>query len=165
MLLNEALDRMKAVAEAAAERLREEGFNAKVETSYMNAFLATVPEPKKAKFATVSVVISTDDTEEGDEYCLSVAAEVKLGKVDEGLLGADLEEFDRMVNDTIERLRGYESKSEGISVLAAEANAEYEKLIENLQADQKKANVISAIGMGLFIIGIIALFIVATFSA
>ena len=33
MLLNEALDRMKAVSEAAAERLREEGFNAKVETS------------------------------------------------------------------------------------------------------------------------------------
>ena len=165
MLLNEALDKMKAVAEAAAERFREDGFNAKVETSYMNAFLATVTEPKKAKFATVSVVISTEDTEEGEEYCLSVGAEIRFGKIDDGQLEKDLAEFGRMVDETVERLRSYATKSEGISVLAAEANAEYEKLVEKLREDQKKQSVISAIGMALFIVGIVVLFIVATFSA
>ena len=165
MLLNEALAKMKTVAEAAAERLREDGFNAKVESSYMNAFLATVTEPKKAKFATVSVVISTEDTEEGDEYCLSVGAEIRFGKIDDGQLEKDLAEFGRMVDETVERLRSYATKSEGISALAAEANAEYEKLVEKLREDQKKQSVISAIGMALFIVGSVVLFIVATFSA
>ena len=131
----------------------------------MNSFLATVTEPKKAKFATVSVVISTDDTEEGDEYCLSVGAEIRFGKIDDGQLEKDLAEFGRMVDETVDRLRSYATKSEGISVLAAEANAEYEKLVEKLREDQKKQSVISAIGMALFIVGIVVLFIVATFSA
>ena len=53
----------------------------------------------------------------------------------------------------------------GVTVLAEEANAEYDKLVEKLREDHKKQKVVSAIGIGLFIVGIIILFIVATFSA
>ena len=165
MLFKEATDKMLAVAEAAAERFRADGLIARVEIGYMNAFLATVTEPKKARFMTVSLVITTEHIEEGEEYYLSVGAEIRGGKVDDAQLEKDLAEFDGIVNETAERLSGYENKSVGVTVLAEEANAEYDKLVERLREDHKKQKVVSAIGIGLFIVGIIILFIVATFSA
>ncbi len=160
-----AIEKMTAAAEAAAEKIRETGVFVSVECSYMNALLQTTDNPKRAKFITVSAVITAEDTKKGDEYCLSVGAEIRGGRVEESQLDKDLSSFGDMVEETVERLSGFENKSEGVAVLANEAEAEYEKLVERLSAEQKKQRVISAIGLSLVFIGIIILFVVATLSA
>ncbi len=160
-----AIDKMRATAEEAAEKIRAAGVYAKVECSYMNALLQTVENPKRAKFITVSVVISAEDTKKGDEYCLSVGAEIRGGRVEEAQLERDLSSFGDMIDETLERLSGFENKGEGVSVMANEAQAEYERLVEKLRADQKKQRIISAIGLSLVFVGIVILFIVATLSA
>ena len=165
MLFKEATDKMMAVAEAAAEKFRADGLIAKVEVGYMNAFLAMITDPKKARFITVSVVISTEHIEIGEEYCLSVGAEIRGGKVDDAQLEKDLAEFEGIINETAERLSSFENKSVGVTTLAEEANAEYDKLVEKLREDQKKQKVVSAIGMALFLVGIVIIFVVATLSA
>lgn len=165
MLFGQAKDKMIALAEAAAERFRADGLIAKVEVSYMNGFLAMITDEKRAKFITVSVVITTEHIEIGEEYCLSVGAEIRGGKVDDAQLEKDLAEFDGIINETAERLYAFENKSVGVTTLAEEANAEYDKLVEKLREDQRKHKVISAIGMALFVVGIVILFVVATFSA
>lgn len=165
MLFSEAKDKMIALAKAAAERFRADGLIAKVEVGYMNGFLAMITDEKRAKFITVSVVITTEHIEIGEEYCLSVGAEIRGGKVDDAQLEKDLAEFEGIIDETAERLSGYENKSVGVTTLAEEANAEYDKLVEKLRDDQKKQRVISAIGMALFIVGIVILFVVATLSA
>ena len=160
-----AIEKMTAAAELAAEKIREIGLSASVECSYMSALLQTVESPKRAKFVTVSVVISAEDTARGDEYCLSVGAEIRGGAVDDSLLERDLSSFSDMVEETVERLSGFDSLSKGVSVLASEAEAEYCRLLEKLRADQKKQRLISAIGLSLAVIGIVILFVVATLSA
>ena len=70
-----------------------------------------------------------------------------------------------MVSETLSRLSEYDSNSAAITALANEAQAEYEKLVEKLRADQKKQRIISAIGLSLVIVGIVILFIAATLSA
>lgn len=165
MLVNTAIERMRAVATEAADRLSALGYLASVEVDYMNAFLQTVESEKKAKFITVSVVISSADTPKGDEYCLSLGAEVRGGKVDDAQLEKDVTEYGRMVDDSIDRLAAYESRAEGVSALAAEASKEYEALVAKLREDEKKQRMLSAIGLTLAILGVIILFVVATLSA
>lgn len=160
-----AIEKMTAAAESAAEKIRESGLSVSVEHSYMTALLQSTDNPKKAKFITVSVVISAEDTKKGDEYCLSVGAEIRGGKIDDGQLERDLTAFDEMVSETLSRLSEYDSNSAAITALANEAQAEYEKLVEKLRADQKKQRIISAIGLSLVIVGIVILFIAATLSA
>ena len=162
MLLDAAVEKMTEAADAASFELGAIGLLTSVEVEYMNALLATTDDPKRAKFVTVSLVIRAAETPEGDEYCLSVGAEIRGGKVEDGQLESDLATFDTMVKETVTRLAAYESKSEGVSVLANEASAEFEKLVEKLKGEQKKQRVISAIGIALAVIGIVVLFVVAT---
>ena len=163
MQFNEAIEKMTATAEAAAEKIRNFGLSAVVEKSYMNPLLQTVDNPKKAKYITVSVVISTPETKEGDEYCLSVGAEMRGGKIDDDLLSKDLDTLNSMIDETIERLSTFENRAEGVAILANEAEEEYQKLVGKLSEEQKKQRVISAIGVALVFVGIIILFMVATF--
>ena len=163
MQFNEAIEKMTATAEAAAEKIRNFGLSAVVEKSYMNPLLQTVDNPKKAKYITVSVVISTPETKEGDEYCLSVGAEMRGGKIDDDLLLKDLDTLNSMIDETIERLSTFENRAEGVAILANEAEEEYQKLVGKLSEEQKKQRVISAIGVALVFVGIIILFMVATF--
>ena len=160
-----AIEKALAVAESAAERIRGTGLFASVEQSFMTALLQTTDNPKRAKFITVSLVISAEDTKKGDEYCLSVGLEIRGGRVDDGQLERDLGSFEEMVSETLERLSEFESNGAAVTALAGEAQAEYDKLVERLSADQKKQRIISAIGLSLMFIGILILFIVATLSA
>lgn len=164
MLPNAAIERMTEVAEESAERLRALGYLVTVEIDYMNAFLKSVDNPAKARFITVSAVITSPETPKGDEYCLSLGAEIRYGKIDDAQLERDICGFGKMVEESVTRLSEFESKSEGVSVLANEASKEYEALVEKLNSDQKKQRLLSAIGMILVIIGIIVLFAVATLS-
>ena len=161
MILSEAVERMTSAAEAVAERMREKGLCAKAECTYMNAVFQTVGEPKKARFVAVSVTICID--EDGDEYCLSVGADIHRGKIEDEQLEKNLSEFDAAADETIARLDSFDTLGEGVAQLAAESRAEYEKLVERLREDHKKQRIVSAIGMVLFIIGIVILFVVAYF--
>lgn len=162
MLVSAAIERMRAVATDAADRLTSLGYIASVEVDYMNSFLQTVESEKRAKFITVSVVISSAETPKGDEYCLSLGAEVRGGKVDDAQLEGDITDFTKMVTDSVDRLSAYESKADGVGALAAEANKEYEALVARLHEDQKKQRMLSALGLVLVIIGVVVLFVVAT---
>lgn len=160
-----AIEKMLATAGVAAEKIRAIGLSAAVEKSYMNPLLQTVDNPKKAKYITVSVVISAPETKAGEEYCLSVGAEMRGGRVDEDLLEKDLSTLNNMIDETIDRLSTFDNKGEGVATLANEAEEEYRALVDKLSADQKKQRIISAIGLALVFIGIIILFTVATLTA
>ena len=58
MTINEAVERMNALAKAAEERLSAYGFDTKIESEYMNTSFQTVEDPKKAKFVTTALVVS-----------------------------------------------------------------------------------------------------------
>ncbi len=160
-----AIEKMTATAEAAAEKIRTIGLSASVERSYMNPLLQTTDNPKKAKYITISVVISAPETKAGEEYCLSVGAEMRGGKIDEAMLEKDLSTLDSMIDETIERLSSFDNKTEGVATLANEAEEEYRALIDKLAGEQKRQRIISAIGLALVFIGLIVLFTVATLTA
>ena len=161
MTINEAVIKMQAAVTAAKERLLGNGFVMSVETDYMNAMLRTVPDESKAKFITVSLVVGKDGGKEGEEYCMSLGAEVIRKSIDEAQLDRDIESYGKMVDDAIETLAGYENKDEGLDYLTKKAGEEYEKLLEKIKEDQKKSRKVSMIINTVFIVGMILLFIIA----
>lgn len=161
MTIQEAIEKMQATVEASKEKLSDNGFTMSVETDYMNAMLANVEDPKKAKYVTVSLVIGSDDTKEGEEYCMSLGADIRTKSVNEEQLGKDIESYNKMVDDAVEVLAGYENKQEGLAHLTAKASEEYEKLLAKIEEEQKKSRRIAMIGNIAFIVGIALLFIVA----
>lgn len=161
MTLNEAVEKMTALAEEAKERLLPYGFDMKVESEYMNVAFRTVEDPKKAKYVTASLVISAEGIDEGDEYCMSIGAQVNRGKVDDAQLEEDSGKFRKMVDDMIATLDRHEDKVEGLRELTAKANEEYKKLVAEIEENQKKAKKMSAIINVVFIVGILILFLVA----
>ena len=161
MTVKEAIEKMQATVEDSQSKLADFGFNTSVETEYMNATLASVDDEKKAKFVTVSLVIGSEDTKEGDEYCMSLGADIRTKNVNEEQLGKDIESYQKMVDDATEILSGYEDKNEGLAYLTAKASEEYEKLLKKIEEEQKKSRKIAMIGNIAFIIGIALLFIVA----
>ena len=161
MTISEAIIKMNAAAESAKERLGCFGLDMKVETDYMNGFFKTVEKPEKAKYATVSLVMSTEGIAEGEEYCISLGVEVKRGKVDETQLAEDAVRFDEMVTECIGVLSGSETVLDGLNTLIAKATEECEKLIAEMEENQKKSRRVSMISNIIFFAGIALLFIVA----
>lgn len=161
MLINRATAKMNAAAASAKERLEKYGFDIRIETDYMNRFFKTVEKTEKAKFVTTAVVIGGEGIAQEDEYCLSVGAAVKRSKVDDTMLGEDIAAFNKMIDETIEVLDGYEDKLEGLRALAAKANEEYEKMVADVNAKQKKYRRISIIGNAAFFVGVAILVLVA----
>ena len=152
---------MVALAEEAKERLSVYGFDMKIESDYMNATLRTVEDAKKAKYVTTALVISAEGIPDGDEYCVSIGAMINRGKVDDAQLEEDSAKFRQMVDDMIDTLERHDDKVEGLRELTAKANEEYQKLMAEIQENQKKVKRMTAIINAVFIIGIFILFIVA----
>jgi hypothetical protein len=161
MTLENAVERMTEAAELAAAKLREAGASVSVEVDYMNSYLKTVDEAQ-AKFVTTSLVITAEGIPEGKEYCISLGAELRRGNIDAERLECDILKFEKLVDEAADRIYACENKSEAVSALATEAEAEFDKLVEKLNEDHRKGKLISAIGMGLVIIGVVILFIIAT---
>ena len=161
MTLSEAIEKMQGTVEAAKDRLEGNGFVMSVETDYMNAMLRSVDDLKKAKYVTVSVVIAPEGCKEGDEYCMSLGAMISRKGVDDEQLSKDIESFNKMVDEAIDTLAKYEDKNEGLAYLTAKASEEYEKLVANIEEEQKKRRKLSMISNIIFIVGIAILFIVA----
>lgn len=161
MTISEAIAKMQLTVDAAKERLGGNGFVMSTETDYMNAMLRSVDDLKKAKYVTVSVVIAPEGCKEGDEYCMSLGAQISRKGIDNAQLSKDIESFNTMVDEAIDTLAKYEDKNEGLAYLTAKASEEYEKLMANIEEEQKKNRRLSMISNIIFIVGIALLFIVA----
>ena len=162
MLVDGAIEKMTEVVQSAARRFNEIGLITAVEIDYLNAFLQSLKNKQQARFIAVSVVIRAYDAPDGSEYCLSLGAEVRGGRVDDGQLDKDIISFEKLVEETVSMLDTATSKAECISKLAEEASNEYEKLIKKNRTEEKKQRIISTIGVIITIIGLIALFAAAT---
>lgn len=161
MTVSEAIAKMQATVEGSKAKLEGNGFVMSVETDYMNGSFKTVQDVKKAKFVTVSLVIGAAGTDEGEEYCMSLGADIRSKNVNEKQLEEDIAHYLKMVDDAAEVLEGYEDKLEGLNVLTKKASEEFEKLVAKIEEEQKKSRRISMIGNIVFIIGIALLFIIA----
>ena len=161
MTVNEAISNMQEVALASQERLSKYGFVTSVQTDYMNAFYKTIEGPEKARFVTVSLVVGKQGGVEGEEYCMSLGAEVVRKAINDERLAEDSANFVRMVDEAIETLEQYENKDEGLDVLLAKANEEYEKFLAKMEEERKKSRKLSMISNIVFIVGIAIIFIIA----
>jgi DNA polymerase I-like protein with 3'-5' exonuclease and polymerase domains len=160
MNVSEAISKMQATALAAEKRLSGYGFVTSVVTDYMNGFYKTIDTPEKARFVTVSVVVSKKDGEKDNEYCMSLGAAITRKFVDDNQLAEDSANFEKMVDEAIETLEKYENKEEGLDALVAKANEEYEKFLVKMEEEQKKSRKLSMISNIIFIVGLVILFIV-----
>ena len=79
MTVQEALTQMHEVVGAAKERLEGNGFVMSIQTFYYDAMLRVIPNEKRARFATVTLIVNKVDGKEGEEYCLSLGVAI-LGK-------------------------------------------------------------------------------------
>ena len=161
MTVTEAVSKMQAIVEASKDRLEGNGFIMSVETDYMNYMLRQVPDAKKARYVTVSLIVGKEGGEKGEEYCMSLGAMITKKGVDEATLEKNIAEYEAMVNETVETLESFEDKNEGHDCLTAKANEEYQKLLAKVEEDRKKSRRISTISNIIFIVGIVILFILA----
>ena len=152
---------MKDVVSESMHKLDGNGFIMLVETDYMNQMFKSVEDESKAKCVTVSLVISSENVKEGDEYCMSLGAMITRKGVDEAQLYKDIEGYRKMVDEALEVLSGYEKKDEGLAYLTANANEEYEQLMAKITEDQKKNRRLAMISNIVFVVGIVLLFLVA----
>ena len=161
MTVTEAISKMQATVAASMEKLDGNGFVMSVETDYMNAMLRSVPDVSKAKYVTVSLVVGKEDGNEGEEYCMSLGAEIVRKSVNDEQLEKDIASYENMANEAIETIGGYEDKNEGLDLLTKRASEEYEKLMAKIKEDQKKTQRVTMIINTVFILGITLLFIIA----
>ena len=83
MNINDALKVMNEKADEYARLFTEAGVTVKKDVRYLNRFFAEIQNPKRAKYMTVTLTLSTDTLEEDYESCLSIGAElVRGGKPD-----------------------------------------------------------------------------------
>ena len=161
MTVNEAIEKMQAIVEASKQKLTDNGFTMSVETDYMNGMLVSVNDLKKAKYVTVSLVISAEGTPEGEEYCMSLGADIRSKNVNESQLDKDIKSYQKMVDDAVDILSGYENKNEGLASLTAKASEEYAQLLAKIEEEQKKSRRISLIINIVFIAGFALLLLLA----
>lgn len=155
---------MTDAAKAVKERLSRFGLDMKIEVDYMNGFFRSMDNPERARYATVSLVMTTEGIKEGDEYCLSLGADIKRGNVDDSRLAEDIVKFEEFAAECERTLEENETALDGLTVLTEKANLEYEKLLAEIDEEQKKSRKISLIGNIVFIVGIAVLFLVAILS-
>ena len=93
MTLNETICRMQEVVSAAKEKLEGNGFTMSVETDYMDKMLRTVSGTKGARYVTVSLVVGAEGLEEGDEYCMSLGADISRKGINAEQLEKDIETY------------------------------------------------------------------------
>lgn len=159
MTVTEALTKMNEIVNAAKERLEGNGFAMRIETTFFDSMVRPLPDANRARFATVSLLINKPDGKEGEEYCLSLGVAIFKTSANEKRLIGDIERYQKLVDDTVETLAGFEDKNEGFDFLTKKAAEEYEELMAKAREQQSKSRRISAIVNAVFIIATILLFI------
>ncbi len=156
MKADKALELMQARLGSLVSKFEGTGIDVKIESDLLDKKMDEVQTLSKASIITVSMVLSCEGCDE--EYCLSAGAEVSRGFVNDTLL-KDLDEFSTLVDETVERLKRYESRAEGIRALVKEADGEIERLADDMKSRRRK-KVLTAV-IALLAIGAVCCFVVA----
>ena len=159
MTVQEALTQMNEIVGAAKDRLEGNGFVMSIKTFFYDGMFRTLPDEKKARYATVTLVVSKEDGKEGEEYCLSLGVAILKNNANGKRLQGDIEIFQRYVDDTVETLAGFEDKNEGLDHLTAKAEQEYEERMTQAKEQHTKNNRATTI----FNIIFVAVFILLVF--
>lgn len=159
MTVQEALTQMNEIVGAAKDRLEGNGFVMSIKTFFYDAMLRTLPDEKKARYATVTLIVNKQDGKEGEEYCLSLGVAILKNNANSKRLMGDIEIFQRYVDDTVETLAGFEDKNEGLDHLTAKAEEEYNERMEQAKEQHTKNNRATTI----FNIIFVAVFILLVF--
>jgi len=162
MTVNEALELMTAKADERLAELEKTGVTVRKTVEYLNSFFGEAKNPAKAKFVNVTLTLSTEGLDEELEYCISLSAHIKRGKVNEEELSKTVVEFDKCISDTVNKLEYGDSLLGTLKELAEESEKEYEKLLSELEDMTKKQRRNSVIGTFIVIGGILLLVLVAT---
>ena len=158
MNYTEAIEKMTEVLEGAKAGFDTLGVSTKIEYDYMDRVMNSIRGPEKAKYITATLVLSTPEIKEGEEYCLSLGAEINSGKVSEDTLGGDVERFLALVKETEERIASSNSAEVAIRELANEASLEFQELVGKIKDEEKKSRLTSIIGIAC----VIAIFVIIT---
>ena len=129
---------MNEIVGAAKERLDGNGFVMSIKTFFYDGMFRTLPDEKKARYATVTLIVSKEGGKEGEEYCLSLGVAIFRNTANGKRLQGDIEIFQRYVDDTVETLAGFEDKNEGLDHLTAKAEEEYEERLAKAKEQQTK---------------------------
>lgn len=140
MTVQEALTKMNEIVGAAKDRLEGNGFVMSIQTFFYDAMYRSLPDEKKARYATVTLIVSKEDGKEGEEYCLSLGVAILRNNANVKRLEGDIEVFQRYVDDTVETLAGFEDKNEGLDHLTAKAEEEYEERLAKAKEQHAKNN-------------------------
>ena len=138
MTVNEALTKMYEVVGAAKEKLEGNGFVMSIQTFYYDSMLRTLPDQNKARYATVTLMVSKQDGKEGEEYCLSLGVAILKNNANGKRLVGDIEIFERYVEDTVQTLAEFEDKNAGLDHLTEKAEKEYEERMTQAKEQQAK---------------------------
>ena len=152
MTVQEALTQMNEVVGAAKDRLEGNGFVMSIKTFFYDAMLRTIPDEKRARFATVTLIVNKVDGKEGEEYCLSLGVAILGKKANAKRLARDTELFHRYVDEAVETLANFEDKNEGFDQLINKAEEEYAERMEKAKEQQKKTNKSATLFNILFIV-------------
>lgn len=157
MTVQEALTQMHEVVGAAKERLEGNGFVMSIQTFYYDAMLRVIPNEKRARFATVTLIVNKADGKEGEEYCLSLGVAILGKKANAKRLAKDTELFQRYVDEAVETLAGFEDKNAGLDNLTARAEEEYAERMAQAKEQKSKNNWITTAFNVVFILIFIAI--------
>lgn len=163
MNAKQTVDTLTAAVKAAKERLDELDVVTSTEIAYMDAWMRTITDPLKAKYVTVSLVISADDIDSGEEYCLSVGAKISRKNVEEALIERDIREFDRLVDEAVEKISAAEKAADAVTELANAASNEFDDLVTKIKASEKKQRLYSIVGV-VAILAVFAIFVVVSMN-
>ncbi len=163
MDINQTVERLGEVVKSAEERFKGIGVKTSVEVAYMDSWMRTLDDPSRAKYVTVSLVLTADGVSEGDEYCLSVGARVSRKKVTDEIIERDIAAFNSLVDDAYGRIIAKEDRTEAINELANEAAEDFDKLVANIKTAEKKQRIYSIVGI-VAILAVFAIFLIVSLN-
>ena len=160
MTVTEALTHMNEVVGAAKERLEGNGFVMTMQTFFYDAMLRSIPDEKRARFATVTLIVNKEGGKEGEEYCLSLGVAILGKKANEKRLARDTELFQKYIDEAVETLAGFEDKNAGLDHLTAKAEEEYTARMEQATEQKSKNNwITTAFNIVFFAVFILIIFL------
>ena len=112
----------------------------------------------RASTISSTLTIGADGMSEDDYYCIYLGINVRRGEVNDEELSKALAAFRATAEKTAEAIKEQESPAVALAELGRIADEEFKKIVEKT----KKRSSVTGIGMALFWIGILIIFLVAS---
>ena len=160
MKVTEAYEKIKAEVENALPLFDGIKVNVSVENEICDGNLDTIEDISRAKSISSTLVIGADGLTEDDNYCLYLGLDVKRGEVKDDEVNKTVSEFRKTLEEVRSTLAVSEDTTKTLLELGKAAEEEFEEVMKQI----KKSSRISGIAAALFGIGVLILFLVATFS-